>query len=165
MSETIDGAPTPPLPPKTGHGVKVALFVSLAINILIVGLIVGAMSHRWRDRDMMQGPAMADLGFGPYIAALDDGQRRDFVREVLGSAKDFRKNREEIRSGIEGMLTLLRAPTFDVAAFDATLKAQSLKLEERRALAIDLFVKRVAEMTPEAREELADRLARVLRRP
>jgi uncharacterized membrane protein len=165
MSDPVTVEPEVPPPAKTGRGVKIALFVSLAINVLVLGLVVGAMTHRWRDRDMMQGPALADLGFGPYIAALNDDDRKELVREVLGNAKDFRKNREEIRAGIESLLVLLRAPDFDAAAFEANLKAQSLKLEERRALGIDLFVRRVTEMSPEARGELADRLARFLRRP
>jgi uncharacterized membrane protein len=165
MSDPVDVKPVTQLPAKTGRGIKIALFVSLAVNVMIAGLVVGAMSHRWRDRDMMQGPALADLGFGPYIAALEEDDRKALVREVLGNAKDFRKNREEIRTGIESLLVLLRAPTFDPTAFAANLKAQSLKLEERRALGIDLFVKRVTEMTPEARAALADRLSRFLRRP
>jgi hypothetical protein len=77
---------------------------------------------------------------------------------------DLHRNREEIRAEFGNLIAILRAPTFDPDAFAQSLKAQADTLEKRRDGAIDVYVKRVADMPPERRAVLADQLEKVLRR-
>ena len=158
--------PVPETPtPRRVTGIQMILFVSLALNLLVLGLVIGAASHMWRGPDRLADRAMRDDGFSPYVAALSPEDRRAFVRDVLGRTGDFRQNRAEMRKEIDDLLVLLRAPEFDSTAFSDSLKAQSLKLEERRLAGIEAFVARVAEMSSEAREELAARIAAGMHRP
>jgi len=163
MTHTTDQA-VPPAKPKRRHGLKIALVISLALNLLIIGLIIGALSHRWRDPDMRQDRALADLGFSPYVAALDPEDRHDLGREMFKRAGDFRRNRQEIQAEFAAIVGLLREPEFDPQSLRDRLLAQGKKLEERRATGIELFIVQLSKMDQEKRAAVADRLERLLKR-
>ncbi|MEO8531539.1 MAG: periplasmic heavy metal sensor, partial [Deltaproteobacteria bacterium] len=133
-------------PVQRTRGLKIALVVSLAVNVLIIGLIIGAMSHRWKEPDMRQDRVLADAGFSPYVAALEPEDRRDLAREIMKRASDFKRNRQEIQAEFAAVLAILRAPEFNAAAFRASLSAQGTKLEERRASGVDIFVEQLSGM-------------------
>ena len=164
MSDKPDTAETPVRPPRRFNRLKIALVISLALNLLILGLVLGAMSHRWRDPDMRQDRALADLGFSPYVAALDPEDRRDLGREMIKRAGDFRRNREEIQAEFASIIAILRAPDFDAQAFRAGLMSQGAKLQQRRASGVDLFVAELSGMELEKRTAIADRLERMIKR-
>jgi len=74
---------------------RIVLILSLALNLLVVGLVAGALLHRHQLPD--RPPRIADLGFGPYVRSLS---RED--REALGTAfkaeeGNFRERRETLR--------------------------------------------------------------------
>ncbi|MEO0678101.1 MAG: hypothetical protein AAFZ02_11155, partial [Pseudomonadota bacterium] len=59
-----------------GRGGRVLLYLSLAVNLLVVGLVVGALvsgGEKLRDR---RPPSAGEAGFGPVFAALEPEDRR-----------------------------------------------------------------------------------------
>ena len=161
MSDTPDIAKTPV---KRSKGLKIALVVSLAFNLLIIGLIVGAMTHRWREPEMRDDRAVAEMGFAPYVGALEPADRRALGRELMKRAGDFKRNREEIKAEFARITAILRAPEFDAEAFRASLMAQGSKFEERRATGIELLIESVSAMDKDKRAAFADRLDRLNKR-
>ncbi len=144
---------------KSGKGVRIALAVSVALNLLILGLVAGAVLRDGGPRGRMMG----DLEFGPFTEALSprdrDALRRDFVTRM----PDLMDMRRQMRDDFDGVLAALRAEPFDAAALRAAMAGQSSRMAERLALGQELLLGRVGAMTPAARAAFADRLEERLR--
>lgn len=144
---------------KSGKGLRVALAISVALNLLIVGLVAGAVLRDGGPRGRMMG----DLGFGPFTEALS-GADRDALRQAfLARMPDMRDMRRQMRADFAALLDALRAEPFDAAALRAAMEAQSARMGERLQVGQDLLLERLAAMTPEARAAFADRLEARLR--
>lgn len=161
MSDPQTNAP-PPVGPTprgtTSRGVKVALAISVALNLTVAGLATGAWlggGHRDMPRDM---------SFGPFSAAFDDSDRRAIRRELVGRMGEFRASRAEARAEFEALLATLRADPFEPEAMKAALAAIEARNAERLQLGRSLIEARLIEMSPEDRERFADRLETGLRR-
>lgn len=150
------------VPGKPRNRMRILLVASLALNLLIVGLVAGAMlgGHRDHGRD----PALRDLGFGPFIAALPPDDRaalRDALRREAGA---LRANRAEMRAIFDAFLSGLRADPFDAAALRRVVEDQQAKIGERQALGRELLWQRIEAMDSAERRAYADALQRKLRR-
>ncbi len=158
---------TPKPQPKTsGKWVRIVLFVSLAANLLIVGIVAGAVLRGGPDRPDRAGgpPALFDLGKGPIGRALSQHSRRLIGRELGGRSHDLRANREEVRAQYETLLNALRNTPFDPTIVDNIISDQQIKLLARQDIGKNLLITHVANMTAQQRREYADRLERFLRR-
>lgn len=142
-----------------GRGLRIALGISVALNLLVAGLVAGAVLRDGGPRERM----LRDLEFGPFTEVLSredrDGLRRDFLARSGG----FRDMRAEMRSDFDALLGALRAEPFDIGAARAVLEAQQTRMQSRLALGQELLLERVAAMTPAARAAFADRLEERLR--
>jgi uncharacterized membrane protein len=162
MTETVTSPPPPsppPATPKSGRKLRIALAVSVALNLLIVGLVAGAMLRGGPPDRMVR-----DLDFGPFTEALTsedrDALRRDFIRQ----APDLRDMRRQMRDDFRSVLAALRADPFDVEALRDVVANQGDRMAARLALGQDLILARIAAMTPAERAAFADRLERRLER-
>jgi hypothetical protein len=156
---------TPGAAARAPRWMRVTLFASLAVNLLIAGLVAGALLRGPDAPDRDRRPALDDLGLGPFVAALPLGDRVALGRDVRREAGAFRANREALRAQFETFLGMLRSEPFDAAAAAALITEQHEKLLERRGIGRDLLLERLAGMTAEERRAYADRLDRLLRRP
>lgn len=147
-----------PAGPAASRGVKIALAISVALNLGIAGLAVGA----WLGGGNRDVPR--DMSFGPFSAALDDNDRRAIRRALLDRMGEFRTSRAEARAEFETLLGTLRADPFDPAAMQAALFAIETRNAERLRLGRSLIEARLIEMSPEDRQRFADRLEKGLRR-
>jgi uncharacterized membrane protein len=144
---------------------RAALFASLAVNLLIVGLVAGALVRGAPDRDGDRRPLVRDLGLGPFADALPVRDRLALGRDLARDPEGLRANREAVRQQFEAFLDLVRADTFDAEAARALIGAQQTRLMEVRGVGRDLLIDRLAGMAPDARRAYADRLSALLRRP
>ena len=151
---------TAPKPPRRWG--RIVLFVSLAFNLLIVGLVAGAMLGGPRDRD--RDPALRDLGFGPFVHALPRGDRAEMGRAIKREAGSFRENRAELRRQFEAFLAALRADPFDAAEVARLITDQQSRISERQALGQRLLLERIEAMNASQRAAYADALDKSLRR-
>jgi hypothetical protein len=134
--------PVPPAPPvSSGKGVRIALGISVALNLAVVGLVAGALLRDGDPRDR-------------------DALRREFVER----APEMRDVRRAMRDDLETFLTVLRTEPFDPAALAVVMDNQDGRMARRIELGRDLLLDRLAAMPPEERAAFADRLERRLRR-
>jgi uncharacterized membrane protein len=157
---------TPPADRRTPTWVKVLLAVSLALNLLVAGVVVGA---RFGDgphgHDGRPGPRGGfDPALGPFSRALPEPYRDRALDELRARAGDARANRAALAGQVSEMLSLLRDEPFDAQAMGAVLDAQSAVFAERGEIGRDVVLEQIAAMSPAERAALADRLERGLRR-
>ena len=153
--------PVPPAPPqKSLRGLRIALGISVALNLLVAGLVVGAILRDGGPRDRM----VRDLDLGPFTEALSQEDRAAIRRDFVARMPELREVRRAMRAEFGALLEVLRAEPFDPEAMRAVMAGQRMRMQERLDLGQDLLVQRLAEMTPEARQAFADRLEERLRR-
>ncbi|WP_128514189.1 periplasmic heavy metal sensor [Tabrizicola thermarum] len=154
-------APEPPAAsgPSPSRWLKPALIVSVALNLAVAGLVLGA----WL-RDGPHGGMPRDISFGPFSDALNDQDRRALRKDLMERAGEFRSSRKATQAEFRELLTALRADPFDPAAVKSALAAIETRNVERLQLGRSLIETRLIEMSPEDRKAFADRLERGLRR-
>ncbi|EEW25663.1 periplasmic heavy metal sensor [Rhodobacter ferrooxidans] len=162
MADTAN--PTPPnpapVPATSSRWLRIALAVSLAINLGIAGMIGGALLTGHGRPDAM----LRDPGFGPFTEALEPDDRAALRRAFFARMPDFRAARRDRRADFAELLEVLRAEPFDAARLATAMERQNQRTAETLALGQQLMADHIAAMTPEARRGFADRLERGLRR-
>ncbi|WP_102107055.1 periplasmic heavy metal sensor [Oceaniglobus roseus] len=143
------------------------LVISLALNLAVLGAVVGAAVSHGPGRhghDHGRGDRLREAGNVPYFMALTKEQRQA-IRDDLGlKREDFRRNREALRQRFEAALATLRMEPFDAARFSGLLAEQRDTLFQRQQLGEALLADRIARMSAAERAAYADRLDRSLER-
>ena len=157
------GAPPEPAPARRRAPLwmRVLLLASLALNLLVVGIVAGAIASR-RAPDGVAIPR--DPASALYFRALPHDHRDAFEAGMRREAERFRVDREALRAEVAATLAALRADPFDPAALAERIAAQRRGVAGRTAAGDRLLVERVAVMTPEERQAYADRLERIVQR-
>lgn len=136
--------------------VKMLLGVSLAVNLLIVGFVVGAAI-----RFDHSGPPAAHSGFA-FLSALDRAERRAVFRELRrGFGRD---SRSEARTRTAAVLDLIRADTYDADAVAEAMRRMVVAQDGRQAAVISAVTTQIAQMTPEQRRAYAARVETQMRK-
>jgi uncharacterized membrane protein len=152
--------PSVPTPtPRSGRGVKIVLAISVALNLAVAGLVLGAWASDHGPRKGMP----RDLGFGPFSEALSPEDRRALRKAFMDQAPDFRTTREAARAEFVTLLATLRATPFDPAALTAALTAIETRNANRLDLGRTLIEARLVQMSEADRLAFADRLEQGLR--
>ncbi len=135
---------------------RIVLVISLALNLVIVGLAVGAVaSGRAGDGP----PRSFSFGAGPMSAALTQMERRQMGRAL----REQRVIRDlDVRGRVATLTDALRSEPFDAAAFGALLDDQVAQMTDLQAKAQEALLGVITEMSPERRIEFADQLEQEL---
>lgn len=149
--------------PRTGRSVKIALAISLAVNVAVVGVIGGAVLGSGGSRDS-GAPALRALGLAPFARALSRQDRAELRTRIEGTGVELRENRREIGRALRVVDEALRAEPFDRAAVEeafARSRGMVVLLQETGHTAL---LDQIETMNAAERRELADQLGRVMRR-
>lgn len=142
--------------PKPRRAWRIVLALSLALNLAVVGLVVGSLvSGR-----MGAGPPRSfDLGLGPVARALSQSERREIGRNLRRDRvmRDF-----DLRDRVNSMTAALRAEPFDPQALRVLMDEQAARVVGVQSKAQDAFLDQIIAMTPERRREFADQLMQEL---
>ena len=149
-------------PPRTPTWMRVALVTSLALNLLVLGIVGGAVLKFGRDGPSRAGFLPGD--YGPYSRAMSESDREALRAAYRAEAPRLRENRAAVRQGFRELQDALRADPYDHARVVAVVEAQQARVQDHAALMRGLMLDRVAAMSPEERAAFADRLERVVRR-
>ncbi len=145
---------------KSGRLQRGLLIGSLALNLLVLGVVAGTVFKG----NGPGGSQRVDLTAGPLTRAME-GERRDAVRAALRESGAFeRRDRSEIRQDMQVLLATLRADEFDEVAFRDALSRQRARLQSGQNAVLDAVTAQIEEMAPEERAAFADRLEDQARR-
>lgn len=125
---------------------------SLALNLLVAGLVVGAMiRHDGPRRHMEMGP-------GPFAQALSPQDRRAILMELRDRPGLGPPSREERRQAMAEVLAALRSEPFDRGRAEAAMASQADRIAAVEGAVREAMVERIAAMSPQDRAAFADRL-------
>lgn len=143
---------------------RVVLFLSLAMNLVVVGLVAGFIVRGGPPHPPKRGGSDYVI---PYTRAFDEDQRKDVWRSLK---RDFAERRERggdragVIAGYNQALEVLRAEPFDQAAMIAVLEGQTARANERLAAGQQVLTNHLSALTQAERAAYADRLAREIER-
>lgn len=158
--EHAPGLPPAAVPSGSVRGLRIALGLSVALNLLVAGVVAGAFLRDGGPRDRM----VRDLDLGPFTEALSQADRAAIRRDFVARMPAMGEARRAMRAEFGALLQLLRAEPFDPDAVRQVLAGYRARMQERVDLGQDLLLERLAAMTPAARQAFADRLEDRLRR-
>lgn len=141
-----------------GRGWKVLLTVSLSVNLLVIGLVLGAVIRH--DRGFGGPPSIRDGGNSPLGRALSQEDRDAMRSELRAYAKDKPGHRPErkFREFKAEMLGVLRVEPFDVTALQSVFDKFQQVQQSQQELGEQVLLARIAGMSPADRAAFADRL-------
>lgn len=145
--------------PRRKRLMRLALGLSLALNVMILGALGGAM---WRhggpgprgDGDL---PGLRSYA-SPYVQALPPEARRDLHGKMRSSGKAHHLDRAARRALYDEMLAALRAEPFQADVAAAVLAAQGEAAASVLTVAHNAWLAEVSAMDTAARKAYADKL-------
>ncbi|MDV4143632.1 MULTISPECIES: periplasmic heavy metal sensor [Shimia] len=141
--------------PRMRRGVRIVLILSLAFNLLILGLAVGAV--------LSGGPkGHRDMRMPAHVRALDHADRRAIGRGIRAAYQEGRFEHGSTRSQSQALADLIAAPEVDRAALAGLLNAMETAKRTRYEVARDVWLDRVEGMSATDRAAYAARLRAVL---
>ncbi|MFT6675890.1 MAG: putative membrane protein [Sulfitobacter sp.] len=148
---------------KSSRNLRWALGLSLAVNLVIVGAIAGAVYRHsgGGGKDRYHGPDMRSYAT-PYVRALPrDAQRalHDALRDRAGPKPPSRSER---KAQYAQMLTALRRDPFDQQSVQDILRAQSQAVIGMQDAAHGVWLQQISAMSDAERAAFADRLEQQL---
>lgn len=143
---------------KLSRRMRILLVLSLALNLAVIGLIVGAgVSGRFGDRP----PRSFDFGLGPVARALESDERRAIGRELR---RDGALRGYDMRQGANDMVAALRAEPFEPETLRELMALQAAHVGQLQRSAQDALLDQITAMTPERRAAFAEKLEQELQR-
>lgn len=173
---------TPQMPPpdaqRTQPWVRVLLFVSLALNLLVAGVVIGALADRPSgDRDRYSSSQKAsnprapnrprvieELGLAPYARGLPEERQRALRKEILRNRQDIRAGHEGVRASVRGVVAMLRTSNPSLEEVEAALAAQANAVDALRETGVRLMAAQIHLMSDAERADFANKLEAALRK-
>ncbi|MCB1366950.1 MAG: periplasmic heavy metal sensor [Rhodobacteraceae bacterium] len=137
---------------------RIALIVSLALNLGVAGMIGGAMLRDGPERHGRADRDISALGLRLYYRALGDDQQEALKADLANRRGSFRAGRETLKAHMSDLAAALTADPYDAGAVATVLQAQGVRVSDNIALGHKLLLDRFAAMAPEDRAAMAERL-------
>ena len=139
----------------TPRWMRVLLVLSLALNLLVAGIVLG---DALTDGGAGRGPRPAEMALDPIARALDPEDRRAILQELRGDP-DLRPLGEEERgAALAGIAAAVRAEPFDSGRLREALAVRSDRIAAAQRAVQEALLSRIATMTPEERAAFVERL-------
>lgn len=150
--------------PKTRPGIKILLAVSLALNLAVAGVVLGALTRGDGGSDRGQRHHTLSAFGAPYMQALSRGERRQILSEIRNDPERPIPDRAARRAMFQDVLKVLRA-----TPFDRDRLAQAVSLQAETTVSVQRSAQRawldlVADMSDAERAEYAFAVEENLRR-
>lgn len=157
MTEQKSDLPTP----KPRRLTRALLIGSLALNLLIIGVVGGAVISLRGHGDKRP---VSDRFGSPYIKALTYDDKREVGRAIRSTYRKMDVDHRKDHILYQEVLTLLRASPADQEALGQVLIDLEFSGDVRRQLARTVFLGQIMSMSDTERFAYADRLEQVLER-
>ncbi|SPJ23012.1 periplasmic heavy metal sensor [Palleronia abyssalis] len=136
---------------------RIVLVCSLVLNLLVLGIVVGAAfdhDRPWDRRGRVAGP------MGPLVWALPDEDRQAMIQRLQVGPRD----RGARRARFEALLSAVRADPFDPEALAQMFAEQRRRGSLELARAESALIEVLTDMTPAERSTFAQSLSDRMRR-
>ncbi|MGZ9811726.1 periplasmic heavy metal sensor [Pseudoroseicyclus sp. H15] len=150
-----------PPKPKPSRAWRIALVVSLGLNLLVFGLAIGAVIGG------NVGPGMrppVELSLGPISRALSDDDRRALRRELGRQLAQRGVAEPDDSASLEALVAAVRTDPFEPEAVRDVLERQMQRAMSAGDAGREAFIARLEGKSPEEREAFAERLESETRR-
>lgn len=140
---------------------QILLVVSLGVNLLIVGLVVGAVLRGGPPPPPHRPPAdrsFAVVGLRGYVRSLSETDHEALRRDIDKNKDRIQVGREAIRQHLSELAQSLRTQPFDAQAVQLVLDSQRTVVSDNISLGHHMLMSRIAIMTDAERQQFADRL-------
>lgn len=144
-----------PNAPKPKRGFRILLGVSLALNLLVIGAIVGVVSKGPSGRG--GPPGMREVS-APYVAAFDRSDKREMRKQMRERLPGREAARARNNADYAAFLALVRAESFDAAQARSLLEQQLKRAGEMQQIGRELAIERIEAMSADERKAYADRV-------
>lgn len=142
-----------------GRWRTIVLTMSLALNVLIIGVVAGSLLRADDDRPNRRSPPVgSEIGVGPLLQAMDPEDRRALGRAVYRDLRRGPERRGQMQSRLRETALLLRSDTLDEAALVELFEGHMETVVDRYARVQGVLAARLGDMTPAERAVIADRL-------
>ena len=148
--------------PKKRRWLMPLLFASLAVNLLIVGIVVGWSQSDGR-KDRPQGPIRGVLG-ETFVRALPQDARQAIRREIVNERARITESRDALRERFQAFLSALRSDPFMPEEVMRLLEEQREVGITRQKFGEELLMRRLNEMNAAERSLYADALEKQLKK-
>ena len=136
---------------------RIVLFLSLAVNLLLAGLVVG-----WLVSGGAAPRGAGPSGFGLLGEALGPSERRSVARAVVRERSELVRGRRADRQTFARLADALEAEPFEPEAVRAILREFGERLTDRVARGTRIVGEVLIEASPERRAAYAARLREAL---
>lgn len=141
--------------------VRILLIASLGLNLIVVGLIGGAIL---RHGDKGRPPHMSAEGPGsPIVRALAKDERREIGKSIRSAHRAHRPDRDVDKAGYNVLVVALAADPYDPDAVRRAREGLDSAHGDRRQIALGIWFNYVDAMSLEQRKDYAARLEEVLK--
>jgi Spy/CpxP family protein refolding chaperone len=129
---------------RTGTALLAALIVSLCVNLLLGGVMIGGRLHH----------------DGPWWRSVPE-EAQPIMRQVFESHKaEFDAHRDAVRQARQKVADLLKAEPIDQAALDQAMAELSEQSQSIRQLGNTMMVEVAKQLSPDLRAQVADSWAK-----
>lgn len=150
-----DGADQSPAPVQGHSRLRLFLMISLALNLLVIGALIGTAG--WRKYGHWHGVRGEDFGLIGFARALP-GERGDAVRKLLKDGRSSLKPlKREIFAAREAAAEVLGAEPYNRDALKAAIEKIGDAERTFKDSGLTVFLNAVEQMTPEERRALSEK--------
>lgn len=141
--------------PSTSRWIKLALIISLGLNLCVAGILIGTAL---RAPEARRSNVEAPDGVAMLARAMPQSHQRELRESLRVQRDDLRPDRQELKNLRENFVRALRAEPFDIDAVRKAFIAQRRVLDQVTAAGHASVIAQIEKMTPEDRESYIRRL-------
>ena len=134
---------------------RIMLGVSLALNLLFVGAIVGAIATGGGKRG---GPPDLRAVAAPYVAAFDLSTKRAMRKDMRAQLPTRKEAKAANKADYEAFLETVRTEPFDAVRAAAIMEKQFMRGAQFQSTGRKVAIERISNMSVEERKAYAERL-------
>ncbi len=134
---------------------KPLLFVSLAVNLIVLGLVIGAV---FGDHQRPQRGTKAPHGVRTYISAMTNEQREAFLDKTHGSLAGSLKTLKKLRGGHKDVMAAITATPFSEDTLRSSLDKQRSDVSAIMGEFQEELIATLSAMTDEERAQYIERM-------
>jgi uncharacterized membrane protein len=138
---------------------RLLLVVSLGVNLLVAGAIVGGVATHERRQ-----PPPNDVSVGPFTEAFDKADRDALRKAVSNQSTSLREMKQALDADVARLVAALKAEPWDEAVVRAVMSGMRERLEARSEIGEALILARIEDMTVADRQAFAGRLEERMKR-